>query len=751
MNNLYFFKNCHLSKIVILFLLFNGVSVSAQQVYNEHLSTSAEGNSNYNQRLDYKDYTKVLDKNGTQVYLKNLTTIQNPHQAERITANVTLTINFVFDDSQFFVPTVLIYDEAGYLHITTYQEFTNPLVVSVPSGTYDILTEYQPIASGKTHIVLQEQQTIQGNTNISSNISVASNYFSTTAYNENGNILEPVVAGGYILFQRLFYFNPINSVIFGDYYSTFDPFGGQDPDWNFYINNVSDRYSFIQTLKGQNFDLGSYFSKFQTITGIQGAVSIANDPGNWSYHTEQFQPTIVANDPIHPANFTASTYNGFLIGGWATSSGGTIDPGDEPFRGFLNNPMDGDPADFWVVPAIIDRFVPFSPTTGGISYFTKGSPVFSDGNEGLFYGSGDVSVNYHSDPNYAIRPFLGDDYYQIENNDIKLLPLHPKFIFDNRTTPTTVLANNVPITVTGFRGNKFKTSMRGRYGETRESDYLATQIVVKQDATVVFSGYYEDFENFDLPSGKIEIILSTANTLVEGLQGTNTTTISLIGNGNDAPPTLQHLQIRDSDDQVTSILDSNEGAVLRLAAGDFKYMAASGGHGYYAYEAGNNVTVSYSVHNQNNWVELPLTEYPEYFQMPAFGDYYEASLSEIRNANTNIWYDLKTICTDANGNSQEQVLSPAFKINNPLGIQENASTKISIYPNPFSNRLNVELPEDISRSYTFRITDLMGRVVCSKIQSGSLYNWNTSFLDAGVYILSIENNGKTINRKIIKL
>lgn len=745
MSNLYFSKKIHLFGILTFLLLFSGFSVFAQQVITEHATLNE--NKNYKPNFDESSYTKVLDENGDKVFLKNQSLTQNT-EGENARANVTLTINFNFDESLYINPSVVLFNGTGYMNTWSYYDLPDPFVVNVPTGTYDIITEFLPIDDpDKRRVIIKEQQSIQENTTLQINSADAINYFSTTVYDENGGILQADPGNGsYIFFFRSFYFNPMNTVMFGEYYIFV-----QDADWNFYINNVSSRYSVIETLMGSSFPQGSYFSKFETITGIDGPVSIENNPVAWSYHTEMFQPTQVADDPLAPAYATATTFNGNLLNSWALGAGGVINPGDAPFRAYINNPLDGDPVDLLVIPAVIDRFVPYSPTTGGVEYLTKGNPVYSDGAGGIFYGSGDESFNSHSDPNYAVLPFLGDDYFVLDNSQIKLLPFHPRFSFDNTNTPSVVLGNNVPITVTGFKGNKFKTSNRGRYGETRESDYLATQIVVKQNGNVVFSGSYEDFETYNLPGGEIEIVLTTANTFVDGLQGTNTTTISYTGGESDAPPTLQHLQFRDSDEQVTSIFDSNVGATVRLAAGDFKYKTIPTGGGYYDYEEGNNVALSYSVYNQNDWTELGLTEYPEYFQMPAFGDYYEASLGGITNADDNVWYDLKVICTDAGGNKQEQIISPAFKVNHSLGIENIVKSNFVVYPNPFSEQLNIQLPENVIGSYSFKVTDLLGRTLYSKIQSEKSFSWNSSFLSNGVFILSIENNGMKISKKVIKM
>ena len=649
----------------------------------------------------------------------------------------------------------MIFDESGYMRAWTYDNLPAPFVLNIPTGTYDIITEFQPNnASGRSHVVIKELQDIQVDMTLQFNSAEAVNYVSTTAYNENGAILQPEEgAGGYLFFKRLLYFNPSSLVALGDYYFLVDPFTGQGPEWNFYINDVSPRYSVIQTLHGNGFEVGTYFSKFETVTGIDGSLSIANNPAAWSYHTELFQTTQLGDYTIAPAYYIASTYNGNLLTGWETSSGGTINAGDEPFRGFLNNPMDGNPADLFIIPAIIDAYVSYSPTTGGVSYYTKGSPVFSDGSGGILYGSGDLSFNYHSDPNYATKPYVGDDYYVMSNGKIQLMPFHPRFTFDKATTPSAILADNVPITVTGFKGNKLTTANKGRYGETRETDYLATQLELKQNGTVIFSGFYEDYTSVNMPSnGEIEIKLTDNNTLVDGLQGINTTTITYNATAGDAPPTLQYLQLRNSEDEVTSIFESAQGATLRLAAGDFIYMQNGADRGYYMYESGTNVTLSFSPHNQNDWTDVAMTEHPEYFQMPAFGDYFEASLSGIQNQNDNAWYDLKVICTDADGNVQQQVISPAFKINDTvLGFESIRESNLMMYPIPFSEQLNVTLPESIKGNYTFKVTDLLGRAVYSRNQSEKTFSWKSPYLSSGVYIISIENNGKSLTKKVVKM
>ena len=742
MKNFYFSRAIQRLGLLISLLLFSTLSISAQQIITEHISRTTNGNMKYRPNFDENHYKKDSDKNGCTTFLK----IQDPIQSTPLDAkaNANLTINFNYDTAEYYISSLLVFNEAGYRYAADYSSLTNPLVLNVATGAYDVITEFSPLNSGQTHMVIKEQQNIQTNTTIQINPVEAVHHFSITGYNENGQLF-PADELGYFSFQRSLYYNPTDLVAIGDYYFT-TPVSGQEPEWNFYINEVSDRYSFIQSLIGAGFSQGTYFTKFKTITGVNGDVSIANNPADWSHLTQKFQSTKGSN-ALAPANFTASTYKGKLLNGWRSSAGGEINPGDDPFRGYVSNRLDGDLADLIIIPAIIDVYRSYSPTTGGVEFFTKGNSIFSDGTGQVLYGSGDVSFNSHANPLYATFPYLSDDYYKDSNNETQLFPLHPKFSFDKTTASSVIFGNNVPITVTGFENNKLKIANKGRYGETREADYLATQMVLKQNGTSIFSGNLEDYTTNLPSSGQIELTLTNPNTLIEGVEGKNTTTISY--NAPDAPPTLQHLQFRNSSNEVTNTFDSTLGANLRIAAGDFKYNN-NGASGYFTYETGNNVTLSYSKYNQNNWTTLALTKYSEYFQMPAFGDYYEASLASIGNEDNNVWFDLKIICTDANGNTQEQIISPAFKINGSLAVDESKNADFLIYPNPFSDQLNITLPKEVHGFYILKVTDLTGKTVYTQKQRDQSFSWNGAALAKGVYILSIESNGKVIAKKVIK-
>src|SRR5690606_33413535 len=159
--------------------------------------------------------------------------------------------------------------------------------------------------------------------------------------------------------------------------------------------------------------------------------------------------------------------------------------------------------------------------------------------------------------------------------------------------------------------NNIKSNYVGRYGEVRESDFFATTAEVKQNGTVVFSGNYIDdgFLNYIVPeTGNFEITFTNTNIEVDGLAGKNITKLFFDkANEDSAPPTLQHLQFRNTDDHVTDRFTSASEGTVRLAAGDFQYIMIDEWSGYYEYNAGNEIEFFYSPYNQNNWTELELT------------------------------------------------------------------------------------------------------------------------------------------------
>lgn len=96
-------------------------------------------------------------------------------------------------------------------------------------------------------------------------------------------------------------------------------------------------------------------------------------------------------------------------------------------------------------------------------------------------------------------------------------------------------------------------------------------------------------------------------------------------------------------------------------------------------------------------------------------------------------------------------------IDETLGVEENALEGISIYPNPFSNVINMSLPPELlNKSITINLFDLSGRRIINLVKESSSSNTltldNLTSLSSGTYILKIMDlsTNKIIIKKVIK-
>jgi hypothetical protein len=84
-----------------------------------------------------------------------------------------------------------------------------------------------------------------------------------------------------------------------------------------------------------------------------------------------------------------------------------------------------------------------------------------------------------------------------------------------------------------------------------------------------------------------------------------------------------------------------------------------------------------------------------------------------------------------------------------VGITEINKNKIRIYPNPISERLQIESPENLILEYN--VYDITGKSVAEEDQNDSfIIEINTSFLEKGIYFLQIETIKGSETFKLIR-
>ena len=169
--------------------------------------------------------------------------------------------------------------------------------------------------------------------------------------------------------------------------------------------------------------------------------------------------------------------------------------------------------------------------------------------------------------------------------------------------------------------------------------------------------------------GAYEYTVVNPNVEVDGLPGHNTTMVYFDQNQEDmTPPAVEMLHFR-SAEGVTDRFATAADGTIEFYAGDFNFQHMPVvWHGYLYEETGVfdcqpvEVTVEYAPYGTEAWNELAVEEIPELYQMPGWGYFYRGSLAGVTGEGLNGWFDLRFRLQDASGNWMDQVVSPAFRI-----------------------------------------------------------------------------------------
>lgn len=743
-------KSIYASLLVFFFI---SVSSLSAQIIVERSIGSSQNLVRVEPVFDKDDYFLYSDENNQKVYIKE-TYSNSGYGNDNVNEDVTLTINLDFNPDEYFPQTVYILDEQGYMNFGWW-EGANPITVTVPAGQYDLIFHSLSYVSGpgQNSYVIKEQVDIQENMEMTLAPSEAQNYIQTNFVDEEGDNLrpEPWEDGVKAIpaFDQQVFFHPLDISIFVSYGAWFSTTEGEGNLWNFYVNDVSDRYSFIQSFSAVKHDGVFYAMKDDVINVVSGSLMLGNNPGNYVYHREKFQPSPMgeaAGNYLHAIK-TMASWNGSILGGVQMVDANNEADLDQGTRIYIDNKLDNSPHQLLAAPSLADYVQEM-----GTSLLITGNPIVAEDNGEITYGSGASGMS------------IGSQLSAVYGLPV-VLPFNPKFTFTKSDNPEIVQGDNAPLINVfaanyewGGKRSEIYAQSIGRYGEVRENDLMAISVEIKYNGDPVYSGDVLGLSNFlwmwsagNHPDGIFDVTMTSTNSKVHDLPGFSSAHMTYDWTNEDwTAPSVQRLQFRDISGKVTDRFISPAEGTVRLAAGDFGYDSFTA---TFNYQEGSSVEFYYSKYNQDEWTELELTKYPEHFFMPGFGDYYEASLASIQQQeNENIWYDVKIISTDAAGNSQTQIVSPAFYIGDELSTNEILKTKTLIYPNPFTDIVNIQVPENISGNYTLSVIDLSGRIIHSESNrlNGKILTYDGTSLNPGIYILKIESNNDIIVERIIK-
>lgn len=297
----------------------------------------------------------------------------------------------------------------------------------------------------------------------------------------------------------------------------------------------------------------------------------------------------------------------------------------------------------------------------------------------------------------TFMPAPTDDWFSYEYINIpeggvpspQYLPftVHPryKWEWDFNSDSRLVFGNSTPcLTGATFWNDLYPTISHmdfyymGRLGENRFCDNPLAWALVEKDGEEIFSGSMPEliswsFSNLTArPRGEYKFTIENDNVLVDGLQGLNTTVITVNASATDhEPPTLTMVTFRNShNDNIEDHFQAPEDGILEFSAVDFSTDVNSYGYPFLVGNPLESVKVEYSPLGENVYTELPVYEIPELYFMPEFGHFYRGSLETVTKGSANGWFKLRFTVTDAAGNSQVQTIEPAFRIESAItGIE----------------------------------------------------------------------------------
>jgi hypothetical protein len=461
---------------------------------------------------------------------------------------------------------------------------------------------------------------------------------------------------------------------------------------DFYVNDVSDRYIFYSARYA--FSNKCIYTSAYEVQGATGDVTITNDPAKFKLFEEPFTVAKHQGEDLYLA---------FDIFARQKASSGYHSTGiafneplaeGETFKCYLSASPDDSNADMvpYIQPYATIKTVEIIDLGDGETWeeenyvpalvarpltLTNGEPVYANNGMGMYDNRNERWVSFANEYSDEIED---EDWDIIE---YPYWPTHPAFTYPTDKKKGD-LGNNCPaffcnatqyeISYNGIdeNGNPVPMTARafifdydyaGRYGEKRPDDITDAQVSIKLDGEEIITGQGSFIAQMDEPlNGVIDATVINKTVLVDDMAGSNKAQLHYTAGAEDQnPPTMTMLHFKANNGDVIDRFSTADEGTLEFTAGDFNFWITPKNFVAFDRQAPESVEVSYSPYGEDNWNELAVEEVPENY-WPVMGWFYTGSLAGVTGEGLNGWFDLKIRLTDAAGNWQEQVLSPAFRI-----------------------------------------------------------------------------------------
>jgi hypothetical protein len=300
---------------------------------------------------------------------------------------------------------------------------------------------------------------------------------------------------------------------------------------------------------------------------------------------------------------------------------------------------------------------------------------------------------------------------------------------------------------------KFVTNLnpnfKGLLGEEREADKIDIEVSVTHNGEEVLSdgalwnSFWNEAPEAD-PSGVYTArIENNRNILVDETEGYNITTLSFSYEREDiCPPAIQAIQFRNAGNEFAQRFESAEDVNIIVCAGDYTW---NENEDYLLYNYASlpvDLTVAVAAHDaeEKEWTAVPMANVAEYDNLAGYGYFFRGALKDILADAKPGWYDVRITATDKAGNSNEQILGPAFQLTGLTGVENVDAEKTGLV---FDNGVISVYDGEINE---FRVYSSDGRLRLHR--SGSRISLDN--LERGIYMVTATNGNRILRGKFVK-
>lgn len=432
-----------------------------------------------------------------------------------------------------------------------------------------------------------------------------------------------------------------------------------------FMNDLGINYSFFQSRVYVTEDFMPGCEAYATFFTTEDITTpMENNPENYKMVTEDFYPSKISQQQADYIGFGVTQtvmFNEKPLLGHGVSV--YTEPGINSTKLFINHPViNADTqglfplASHWIIDygRLVEEELPWGMVQRpeSVYMFTPNMILSSDEPLYMNLGLGNaLDTWFYNDGISCTFPYFRD--------------LYP--FYYTSTQKKQAFGESVPILVYSYHPDLGAPggNWLGRYGESRNTDNTTTELTISKNGEEIWCGMMNDYMMASAfqqePPSVLESVYNNQNIIIDDLQGKNLTTIHY-NEENNYYPTLTMLWFRANNGDATDRFNHATDGLLEFSACDVIPMTNSEWGLWMASQAVSNIEVSYSPYQANTWSELAVEEVPENFCSPGYGYFYRGSLAEVTGEALKGWFDLKVKLTDAAGNWQEQVISPAFRI-----------------------------------------------------------------------------------------